>query len=87
LWVTPQRADERYAAGMYPTLSKPGEGLPKWTSANRPIDNRDIVVWYTFGMHHVVRSEDWPVMPVAWYGFELRPFDFFDRNPALNLKR
>jgi primary-amine oxidase len=87
LWVTPQRADERYAAGMYPTLSKPGEGLPKWTSANRPIDNRDIVVWYTFGMHHVVRAEDWPVMPVAWYGFELRPFDFFDRNPALNLKR
>jgi primary-amine oxidase len=86
LWVTPHRADERYAAGMYPTLSKPGEGLPKWTAANRPIDNRDIVVWYTFGMHHVVRAEDWPVMPVAWYGFELRPFDFFDRNRALDLR-
>jgi primary-amine oxidase len=39
------------------------------------------------GMHHVARAEDWPVMPVAWNSFELRPFDFFDRNPALTLPR
>ena len=87
LWVTPYEPNERYAAGMYPTLSKPGEGLPRWTSANRAIANTDIVLWYTFGMHHVVRGEDWPVMPVAWNGFELRPFDFFDRNPALDLQK
>jgi primary-amine oxidase len=87
LWVTPYRADERYAAGTYPTLSSPGEGLPKWTAADRPIQDADIVVWYTFGMHHVARAEDWPVMPVAWHGFELRPFDFFDRNPGLDLTR
>jgi primary-amine oxidase len=83
LWVTPYRADERYSAGMYPTLSKPGEGLPKWTAANRSIHETDIVIWYTAGMHHVVRAEDWPVMPVVWNTFELRPFDFFGRNPAL----
>ena len=83
LWVTPFRADERYAAGVYPTLSKPGEGLPKWTSANRSIENTDIVLWYTMGMHHVARAEDWPVMPVSWNSFELKPFDFFNGNPAL----
>jgi primary-amine oxidase len=83
LWVTPYRPDERYAAGMYPTLSEPGEGLPRWTAANRSIENSDIVVWYTSGMHHVVRTEDWPVMPVVWNTFELRPFDFFGGNPAL----
>jgi primary-amine oxidase len=87
LWVTPYDPAERYAAGDYPTLSAPGEGLPKWTAANRPIEDTDIVLWYTFGMHHVARAEDWPVMPVAWHGFELRPFDFFGRNPALDLPR
>jgi primary-amine oxidase len=87
LWVTPYRLEERYAAGDYPTLSTPGQGLPAWTEANRRIEQTDIVLWHTIGMHHVVRAEDWPVMPVVWHSFELRPFDFFDRNPALDLPR
>jgi primary-amine oxidase len=87
LWVTPYRYEERYAAGDYPTLSTPGQGLPAWTKTNRPIEQTDIVLWYTIGMHHVVRAEDWPVMPTLWHSFELRPFDFFDRNPALDLPR
>ena len=85
LWVTPYDASERFAAGDYPNLSEPGQGLPSWTKADREIDNRDLVVWYTLGFHHVVRAEDWPVMPAMWREFELRPFDFFDRNPALDL--
>jgi primary-amine oxidase len=87
LWVTPYDPGERFAAGTYPTLSRPGEGLPQWTAANRSIENTDIVLWYTMGMHHVVRAEDWPVMPVVWHSFELRPFDFFDGNPALRQRR
>jgi len=85
LWVTPYRPEERYAAGDYPTLSEPGRGLPEWTKQDRPIKDTDIVLWYTIGMHHMVRNEDWPVMPVMWNDFELRPFDFFDRNPSLDL--
>jgi primary-amine oxidase len=85
LWVTPYQPDERYAAGDYPNLHPGGAGLPEWTSADRPIDDRDIVVWYTFGHHHVPRPEDWPVMPVATIGFALKPVGFFERNPALDV--
>ena len=67
---------------MYPNQSKGGDGLPAWTQANRPIKNTDIVLWYTIGLHHMVRAEDWPVLPTVWHEFELRPFDFFERNPA-----
>ena len=86
LWVTPYRSDERFAAGVYPTQSHGGDGLPAWTAANRPIERTDIVAWYVLGLHHVVRAADWPVMPVAWYAFEIRPFDFFARHPALDLR-
>ena len=85
LWVTPYRPQERYAAGTYPNQSKGGDGLPTWTSANRPIENTDLVLWYTLGVRHVVRAEDWPVLSTEWSEFELRPFDFFQRNPALDL--
>jgi primary-amine oxidase len=49
------------------------------------VDDEDIVVWYTFGHHHVPRPEEWPVMPTAHIGFALKPVGFFDRNPALDL--
>ena len=85
LWVTPNEPGERFAAGDYPNQHPGGAGLPEWTSADRTIDERDIVVWYTFGHHHVPRPEDWPVMPVVTAGFSLRPVGFFDRNPALDV--
>lgn len=85
LWVTPYKPDELYAAGVYPTASKGVDGLAAWTKANRPIENTDIVAWYTLGFHHMPRAEDWPVMPVMWHEFQIRPFHFFPRNPVLTL--
>ena len=85
LWVTPYKADERFAAGVYPIGSKGDDGLAVWTKANRPIENTDIVAWYTLGFHHIPRAEDWPVMPVMWHDFVLRPFDFFPQSPVITL--
>ena len=85
LWVTPYKVDERFAAGVYPTASKGDDGLAIWTKANRGIENTDIVAWYTLGFHHMTRAEDWPVMPVMWHEFVLRPFDFFPRNPVMDI--
>ncbi|OUL36190.1 tyramine oxidase [Nostoc sp. T09] len=85
LWVTSYNSDERFPTGNYPNQHPGGEGLPHWTKANRSIENTDVVLWYTFGHHHIPRPEDWPVMPVAYCGFTLKPVGFFDANPALDV--
>jgi primary-amine oxidase len=82
VWVTPYREDERYAAGDYPNQSGGGDGLVKWTAADRAVTETDLVFWYTFGHTHIPRPEDYPVMPTAYIGFLLKPSGFFAENPA-----
>jgi primary-amine oxidase len=85
VWVTKYSPSERYAAGDYPNQHPGGDGLPAWTAQGREIADEDVVVWYTFGLHHLPRPEDWPVMPVHHIGFKLKPSGFFDENPALDV--
>jgi primary-amine oxidase len=85
LWVTKYDPKERYAAGEYPNQHPGGTGLPAFVASDEPIVGEDIVVWYSMGAHHIVRPEDWPVMPVSHIGFKLKPTGFFDGNPALDL--
>jgi primary-amine oxidase len=85
IWVTPHREDERWPCGDFPVQAERDTGLPEWTAANRPIENTDVVLWYVFGIHHITRPEDWPVMPTDTVSFWLKPFGFFDRNPALDV--
>jgi primary-amine oxidase len=82
---TPYHPDEKYATGDYPNQHLGGAGLPAWTAANRSIENTNVVVWYVMGEHHIPRLEDWPVMPVAYLSFRLRPNGFFDHSPALDV--
>ena len=85
LWVTPYAPSEMRAAGDYPNQSRGGAGLPEWTQADRDLVDTDVVLWYSFGITHFPRPEDWPVMPVEYTGFLLAPVGFFDRNPALDV--
>jgi len=85
LWVTPYSADELWAGGHYSNQSSPGGGLPDWTKSGRNIADTDIVLWYTLGFHHVPSSEDWPVYNLGWNSLTLRPYNFFDTNPAMDL--
>ena len=87
LWVTRYKPSERYAAGDYPNQSAGGGGLARWVVRNEPIENEDVVLWYTMGITHIPRPEEWPVMPVAHLGFKLVPGGFFTRNPALDVPR
>ena len=85
LWVTPFDAAEMHAAGDYPYQSRGGDGLPKWTAADRNVENRDLVMWYVMGVTHNPRPEDWPVMPTLNAGFKLTPWGFFARDPLMDL--
>ncbi len=87
LWVTQYQPEEMNAAGYYINQSKGGEGLAKWASADRPLQARDVVVWYTVGITHIGRPEEWPVMPSHHAGFRLIPGGFFARNPALDVPK
>jgi primary-amine oxidase len=86
LWVTAYKPSEIYAAGDYPNQGNGGEGLPRFVDGET-ISNEDLVVWYTMGFHHVTRPEDWPVLPTVRHGVALRPHGFFDRNPAMDVRR
>ncbi|MGP0028064.1 MAG: primary-amine oxidase [Streptosporangiaceae bacterium] len=85
LWVTPYDPAERWPAGEFCNQSERDDGLAAWTAQDRPIEDTDIVLWYVFGIHHITRPEDWPVMPADTVSFWLKPVGFFDRNPALDL--
>ncbi len=85
LWVTRYAADQLSAAGDFTNLHPGGAGLPAFAAADREITDTDVVVWHTFGVTHLPRPEDWPVMPCEYCGFALQPVGFFDRNPALDL--
>jgi primary-amine oxidase len=87
LWVTPFNEDERYPAGEYVCNSDGSDGLAEIVKQDRPVENTDIVVWHCFGLHHVVRPEDFPVQPCMSAGFALMPSGFFNLNPSNDLPR
>lgn len=85
LWITPYVPDEQYAAGEFQNLGRDDDGLPTWTRADRAIADTDVVLWYTLGVTHIPRPEDWPYMPVHRGSFRLLPTSFFARNPTLDV--
>ncbi|MFJ7512450.1 stalk domain-containing protein [Peribacillus simplex] len=87
LWVTNYDPDERYPEGKYPNRSKTDTGLGQYSADNGSIDNTDNVVWMTTGATHVARAEEWPMMPTEWVHAMLKPWNFFDRTPTLDLPK
>ena len=85
IWVTPFDAAEKYASGDYPNVHAGGDGLPRYVEQNRSIENTDLVLWHSFGHTHVCKPEDFPIMPVEYAGFMLKPNGFFASNISMNL--
>ena len=97
VWVTRYDDDELFPAGRFTMQSAGGEGIASWIAARRrrreeagdddagAVRDRDIVLWHTFGTTHNPRAEDWPVMPCEKMVVGLKPVNFFERNPALDV--
>ncbi|KAJ9144700.1 Amine oxidase [Pleurostoma richardsiae] len=86
LWVTKYRDGDLWAGGRWTNQSlKEIDGVFDYASRNEGVRNADLVVWLTYGMTHNPRVEDFPVMPVEITTISLKPADFFERNPALDV--
>ena len=86
LWVTQCDESERRPGGEFPNQSTGSDdGLSRGVRADRGLRSTDTVLWHVFGPTHIARPEDWPVMPVEYAGFTLKPVGFFDRNPSLDV--
>jgi primary-amine oxidase len=87
LWVSAYHPEERFPGGEYPNQRPPSmpDGLPHWTERDSPLDGADIILWHVFGVTHVVRTEDAPVMPSEHVSFRLAPHGFFDVSPCTDV--
>ena len=86
LWVTKYDEEELYAgAGAFTNLHPGSVGLPAYAAQDRSVEDTEIVVWHTFGVTHVPRPEDWPIMPVEYAKFSFIASGFFDANPTLDV--
>jgi primary-amine oxidase len=96
VWVTRYQDDELFPAGKHTMQSMGGEGIASAIERRRKEAGgggggasltraRDIVIWHTFGSTHNPRIEDWPVMPCEKMTVGLKPMNFFDGNPGIDV--
>jgi len=85
IYAVRYRDGELYAGGTYTNQSRGGTGVRSWADRKEDIVDQDLVVFVQFGINHVPRIEDFPVMPCEVLRVSLKPVNFFERNPALDV--
>ncbi|KAK1613491.1 copper amine oxidase [Colletotrichum phormii] len=87
IWVTHYRDNELWAAGEFTNQSREDTGLAEYAARAENVEGEDVVLWHSFGLTHVTRPEDFPVMPVEKLSCTLKPTSFFNLNPSNDVPR
>ncbi|EXJ84058.1 primary-amine oxidase [Capronia epimyces CBS 606.96] len=85
IYVTKYRDHELFAGGQYTNQNRQTTGVRKWAARQDSVVDEDLVVWVQFGLQHVPRCEDFPVMPAEIIRVSLKPDNFFTKNPAIDV--
>ena len=85
LYVTKHADGELYAGGKYTNQSRGGAGVRAWAGRGESVVDTDLVLYVQFGLQHATRAEDFPVMPCEVIKVALKPSNFFERNPAIDV--
>jgi primary-amine oxidase len=65
----------------YKWSEKLADNLPVYVAPAEAVANKDVVLWYYAGLHHLVRDEDRDMTHLMWTGFMLRPANLWSGTP------
>ncbi|KAK1081789.1 hypothetical protein LTR33_004398 [Friedmanniomyces endolithicus] len=85
IYAVKYRENELFAGGKYTNQSRGGTGVRGWANRKDKIVDEDIVLFVQFGINHIPRIEDFPVMPCEIIRVAMKPVNFFDKNPAIDV--
>ncbi|KFZ03572.1 hypothetical protein V502_10836 [Pseudogymnoascus sp. VKM F-4520 (FW-2644)] len=86
IWVTKYKDGDLWAGGKWTNQSLSEiDGVRDYAARNENVRDDDLVLWHTFGLTHNPRVEDFPVMPCEVITVSLKPADFFQKNPAIDV--
>ena len=84
-----RKESEPYISTQFDSMTR-GEPYMPITGADgisngETLVDQDIVAWVGLGFYHMPRAEDNPVTNVVASHFSIRPFNYFDENPSLDV--
>ena len=85
VYVTRYREGQLYAAGQWTNQSRGGQdGVRTWSRSCEDVGGEP-VLFVQFGINHIPRCEDFPVMPCETLRVGFKPCNFFERNPGIDV--
>lgn len=84
-----RKESEPYVTTQFDALTRADPPLPitgpAGISNDESLNSTDVVAWVGLGFYHLPRAEDNPVTNIVASHFSIRPFNYFDENPSIDV--